>query len=703
MADKEATLKLTLKSDGFKAGLNDAEKAAAKAGANMGKGLAKGLSDAGKAGIDALKGSLMSLKNAIGTVAGIGGGLGLVDMARRAIEGAAQFRKLSAQIRFGTGEMIAWRDIQKDAQATALKFGHTTEEVGKSISDLYAAVGDPKFAKEASKVVAEFATGAHEPLEVMTNLAGGLNEKFGVTAQQLPDVLASVVSLGNKGGVSVADLADKIGIIGANARVAGLDGAKGFGTMVSWLNVADNATGTLKKGITGVSGIIDAIATGSIKQPLQQKLGIDLDKLKKSGADFNKIVGTIFEKTGGKESKLAQIFSGDQLKVISELGRTYAQSFEETKGDVKAKTKAGLEAYEAALKEAGKTQVDANAIREEAAREMETPEKKIATALEKLAQTFTSEKFTKAFEQLGEFLPKVIEQVMKHPVLTGALLSGVPQAIAGSLGKSLMEGIGGLFKGGFFKGAGGGALAIGAGALAAYEGGKALIDQHFEQQESRDAGVRAESIDATNMLSASRTMVGGTPAQLAFLAQEALAKADAMKERIDIANSDDPNYDISQRAHRALPTANDDDIGEWIRAAKIQRDTDLRNMKALMTGEQDARRAAANFAYAAGGYQLHGMGASRTEAADRSSYIGMHPTGEAQFGLGLGGDVKTNRQKREEEAAAKEAARVENQKQDYKGLIDGITAGFHKAPLSVNVLNTAEFKDTKPGQGSNPT
>ena len=352
MADKEATLKLTLKSDGFKAGLSDAEKAAKKAGDSMGKQISKGLSDAGKAGLDALKGSISNLKSAVMGVAGIAGGFGVVEFARRAIASESAFKKLAFQIRAGTGEMANWKNMQRDAQATALKFGHTTEEIGKSISDLYQAVGDPKFAQDASKVVAEMATGAHEPLETMTNLAGGLNEKFGITAQQLPDVLASVVSLGNKGGVSVGDLADKIGIIGANAKGAGLDGEKGFKLLVGMLNIADNATGTLKKGITGVTGIIEGITNNTLGESLKKNLQFDLAKAKKQGLEFDDILGQIIEKSGGSHDNLAKVFAGDQLKVVTELAKVYQEGFDSTKGSKAEKTKGAWAAYEQAIADA---------------------------------------------------------------------------------------------------------------------------------------------------------------------------------------------------------------------------------------------------------------------------------------------------------------------------------------------------------------
>ena len=715
MADKEATLKLTLKSDGFKAGLSDAEKAAAKTGAAMGKGISSAMSNAGKAGLDSLKGSLSSLKSAIGGIAGIAGGFGLVEFARRAISAEGQFKKLSFQIRAGTGEMRNWRDMQRDAQQTALKFGHTSEEVGKSISDLYAAVGDPKFAVEASKVVAQFATGAHEPLEVMTNLAGGLNEKFGVTAQELPDVLASVVSLGTKGGVSVADLAEKIGVIGANAKVAGLSGAKGFGTMVSWLNIADNATGTLKKGIAGVSGIIDSIATGANDKELKRAFSIDVPAMKKAGADFNTIIGKVLEKTGGKEGALAKIFSGDQLKVISEMGRTYATTFESTTGDVKAKTAAGLAAFDAALKEAGKSQLNAKDIAEEAAKEMETPEKKIATAMEKLAQVFTSEKMSHAFEMLADFLPKVVEQMMKHPLLTGALLSGVPQAVAGSLLKSLGEAIGGTK---FGKGAPGAALPILAVAAGAFMGGKELIDAGIEREERRQDNTRAQGYAADDLVTNSRTM-RGNPAEFAKLAIESDILQKSLQDRAQLARqmkfggtSTSVDGILMKQAAEALPGGSPADREEWIKNAFAQGRTDSKDIGQIEQALSDATQAAANFRARAGGQDM--SGATMADLGGGVGILNMATgRGAEEYGLGLGGEgakghKQIAREKAQEQAAAAEQAKQAQQKADNAGLIAGITDPITAAlgkTLRAEVTNAEEIGKAaggKPAKGVTP-
>lgn len=732
MADKEATLKLTLKSDGFKAGLTDAEKAAEKAAKSMRARISKGLSDAGKEGIDALKGSLSNLKSAVMGVAGIAGGFGVVEFARRAISSEAAFKKLAFQIRAGTGEMKNWRDMQRDAQATALKFGHTSEEIGKSISDLYAAVGDPKFAQEASKVVAEFATGSHEPLETMTNLAGGLNEKFGITAKELPDVLAQVVSMGNKGGVSVGDLADKIGIIGANARGAGLEGKKGFGLLVGMLNIADNATGTLKKGIGGVTGIIEGITNNTLGESLKKNLQFDLSKAKKQGLEFDDILGQIIEKSGGSHDNLAKVFAGDQLKVVTELAKVYQEGFDSTQGSKAEKTKGGWEAYEKAIADASKSALSVADIQAEAAKEMETPEKKIATAMEKLAQVFTSEKMSHAFEQLADFLPKVIETMMHHPLLTGALLSGVPQSIVGSLGKSLFENLG-KSMGSWFKGGAGGALAVGAGALGAFEGGKAIIDSKIDARERGDDNTRAAGYEATNDLSASRTMIGDR-AQFAKLADLQGEKTNALQQRFDLASNmafggmktgrrfDAANnrwedtggasksYDriAREQAEAALPGGSSTDKQEWADAAIRVAEADARNINTLRQALEDSQRAQQTFSSRA----MRTVGttgmADLSGATSGIGYAGF--IGGAQNdrpGLGLGGEydaTKGRRNKQREAAEQQEAAKVAAQKAEFAGLAAGIGDAVGSKILSVNIVESIPLKTdgAKPAKGSDP-
>ena len=734
MADKTAQIKLTLKSDGFKAGMADAEKAAKKSTDGIGKSITGALSKAASEGFGALKSTLSNLKSAAMGFAGIAGGLGIAELGRRALTAEGQFRALAFRIKAGTGVVTDWRSIQKEAQATALKWGHTSEEVGKSISDLYAAVGDPKFARNASKVVAEVATGSHESLETMTNLAGTLNEKFGISSDQLGETLASVVSLGNKGGVSVEDLSEKIGIIGANARVAGLDGKKGFELMVGMLNIADNATGTLKKGITGVSSIIDSISTGSAAEPLKKKLGFDLEKAKKQGLEFDDILGQIIEKSGGSQEKLGSVFSGDALKVVTELSKTFYSAYDEAAGTQKEKQTAAWAAYVGAIKDASKSSLSLADIQKEAAEAMETPEKKIATALEKLAQQFTDPKVTDAFKKFADFIPKVVDQIIKHPILTGAILSGVPQAIAGSLIKSIGDAIGGGLKGLFSGGMGGAPAQLATTAAVAggaYILGREIIDQDISAMERQQDVTRAASLESGDLLTNSRGQVLSGEKEAFDLAKEADVVADDLADRVRLArvvekfgkNSDeaiDLSVDLADRAMKAGRGNRIADLDESSEAMRDQAGTDAENLFLVMKARDDARQAGRNYRergrYGPGGYydpsnhpdQFDANG--RFKGDDPLAALGRGDVALSQMmgtGVGLGGPIVTNRQRREaaeKQAEEAKAAKVEAQNKAQNDALANSIAGKE---LKVRLTNASEVGDAvakaaPPTPGSTP-
>ena len=95
---------------------------------------------------------------------------GILDPQGKAIEGALKSLGVDGVASVRQGKVF---DVEIDGH-------HTTEDVGKSISDLYAAVGDPKFAKEAIRLaetikheLAQFASNLNDPSrKALLNEAG---------------------------------------------------------------------------------------------------------------------------------------------------------------------------------------------------------------------------------------------------------------------------------------------------------------------------------------------------------------------------------------------------------------------------------------------------------------------------------------------------------------------------------------------------
>lgn len=516
---KEAAIRITANASGFTKALRAAEQIAKSSGKRMGESLSKGLSSAVKNVGPALRSALGTIKSTVLSSTGLHGGLELASLVRGAMEAEAGFRKLAFSIRAGTGQDAAggFRALQKEVHQVALQTGQSTEELTEALGSVYQETGDEQFARRALGMIATAATGAHQPVRVLASIAGTLNEKFGVAEDALGETLAAAVSLGNKGGVSVEELAERLGVIGAYARGAGLEGAEGFRQMVGMLNVADNSGKNLRKNIVLVGTLTEQMANAGLKVDMARKLGLDPKQLKGSAAQ---VLGAIMQKTGGKREELAKAFQGDQLEFLVELGSKYAEKFAEAQGSVKEKGAAALAAFHDTLEEAGKSALSWADLQKEAAAEMQTAERQFENAMTKVKEVFAREEITEAVTKLISKLPALAEIVAKvadfaseSPVTAGAI------GVGALVGKGMLESAimaafsrGGASAAGAISGAfaSGGGTAAGAlsgafgpllklaGPLAVVAGGVALALEHAERekQEREAAADRGERYEA---------------------------------------------------------------------------------------------------------------------------------------------------------------------------------------------------------------
>lgn len=480
MATKEAGIRLTLKDTGFKSGIRGAESETKRAASSMGNALQSAMSKGAKAGFDAVKSSLSSIKSTITTLGGLVGGIGVADLVRKTVNAQGGFRALSFAMQRGANVAVHWTELQRQASAAALKTGQSSAELGKVMQDVFQETGNAIFAQDSIEAIATAATGAHKPVEMIGAIAGTLNEKFGITSDQLSDTLASVVELGNKGGVSIEELSQRLGVIGAVAKDAGLQGQAGFQQMVAMLNIADNSGKNLRKNIGVVESLLQQLSETTARTKLAATLGIDASKLK---GDTNKAIGEILKATGGGKNrdKLVRAVGEKEAGFIVEVGKDFADKFENTKGSITAKTNAAMDAYKAAIEKAGKSTTTWADIQKEAADEMESPEKRLAVAMEKLTQSFQSKEITDAIGKLAESLPKLAEVAgdvigfaSKHPIAAGGLALGGNAALSAA-GTGLSSMITSALFGGGTKAAGAIAGGVVAGAETAAAGGGALV------------------------------------------------------------------------------------------------------------------------------------------------------------------------------------------------------------------------------------
>jgi hypothetical protein len=564
MSEKDAKVRLELAAGGFLSMLKNIEK---EAGA-LGKEL-EGVGESGakaerklhpalgsiKKGLGAAKDTLADLgkelKNTIGQAATLGGALSVAAGAKSGTELVAIYKDLAFAISTGTGQAIAWTDVQKDVEGAAKRWKRDVNELAGAYAALYDETGDVQFSADALDAIAIAANASGKSVNTLTAIAGTLNEKFGIAGNEMQDALASVIELSSKGGANIDDLGAKLGIVGASAKQMGLEGKAGLQQVLGMLNVGDNVTGSFKKNLTAVTGLMETFGNADKLKSIEKDLGVKITD--KGGGARKDALDKILAKTGGKEETLSKVFQGDTLKLVSDFGKTYQKVFAETEGNAKKKTAAALDAFHKALEEAGKTSLTAAQLEAEAKKRAATdPDRVMADVMNRFKTAFTKPEMMASMEKLAQLLPRLtngfttlLEFAADHPILAGAAFVGkgagmsalgsVAGDVAGlgkdkavSLGKSIGANLAAeAARNGAWSTAGknlGAAAGIAVAAAVAYELGKAAIDSVYEDK-AKDQGDLASA-----GAGAAAAKASGDKGRMAKEADSLRARIDAAKK-----------------------------------------------------------------------------------------------------------------------------------------------------------------------------
>lgn len=427
MADKKLGVKVELQPD--KRGLKELDQETKRTASSMKAALGGAMSEGLKGGTDAVKGLLSGLKSAVGQVGGLLGGLGVAELARGAIEAKSRWSALQFQIKAAGGTAADFQRVQERIQKASLATAQDSMKMVDVFDQLRGKTGSVSTAADLIEDVGIASRGAHKELEQVGKVGGALSKGFGIkSGDEMRGALADVIGLAEKGGGNFEQLAASLESYGAIAKQAGLQGREGLAQYVGILNVAARSTGSFEAGAAAMNGLIEQLSRRTGKYEIAAKVGISTQNLGKTPEDA---IAGILRATGGNRMKLERAFQGDQLKVLLELGKTYAASFEQTKGDVKTKTQAATDAVRTAFAQASKSAVSWADISSSAATEMESGPAKIAQATERLRQAVAKPEVIAGIEKMLNMLPKIADVLAKvigfaseNPVAAGAAVIG---------------------------------------------------------------------------------------------------------------------------------------------------------------------------------------------------------------------------------------------------------------------------------------
>ncbi|MFZ5896810.1 MAG: hypothetical protein ACOY0T_37485 [Myxococcota bacterium] len=461
MSQREASVKLTLDNGQFivsvrKAGdaVEDVQKKSAKSASAWTAGL--------HGARDALGSVGGKLKEVLGVAAGLGGAFSLGKGVQEAISMRSQFMAIETQINKTGRATVTWRELMSAAEKQGAATGHTTAEMAAAMEQSFAAVGDADFAINTMQDIGDAAKYSNKSLSQMTGIAGMLNEKFGATAETLPDMLAVLVEKTDEGGLGLEAMGEKFGLLAGEAADAGYTGAEGLSAVIGMLSALDDRLGD--KSIPSFKKLFQLMKDGSASlKALEKESGIKLEPDMKG---LDKLRAFMSTEKGRKA--VTEKLGGEARVVFDELSKPFNDAFKAAKESgksTKEATNEGLQAFDQAMAAMSKHALSADDVHKRAQEMVAAdPAAKLHEATDKFVSAISTPEMFNAMDKLAAKLPefaewiaKLVEFATNHPLLAGAGAAvavgggGMVQGATGALAKSAIEAAMGSLSGGAAK------------------------------------------------------------------------------------------------------------------------------------------------------------------------------------------------------------------------------------------------------------
>ena len=611
MAQREASVRLTLDDGDYLVQLRKAGDEGEKAGRRGQKGM-----DLFGAGIKGVKSQLSGLRDtagkALGLVTGLAAGFSVGSAIKGAVALDSKFKTLAFRVQVATGELTKSTTIQAMAEQAAIRTGRTTGEMADAFDKVFSATKNLEFSRDVLDAIGTTATGTGENVETVATIAQQLQRKFGLAANEVGDALAQIFEGAQQGGPAFTDFAAKLDLVGAELLQAGVTGKRGLGFLIGALNQADAESGGLEKQVAGIQALFTKLGNPKQLQAMAKAMHVDPQKFINEKDSIKRL--NLFLRHGkrGLDALRATFVGPEESKALRIL---FTDPFETALKEAQDSGLKGKNAIDQAMNvleerigNFGKASTTAATLQEQAAKRMQDPQARLSQAMEALERSFAQPEIIQAIDELAQSLPnlaKIVGQVAKFsagsPLLAGGLFLGA------QAGLGLAKGAAGNFiqtaatpaleKAGKAKFGGravgniaGGAGALGAVAVAGLIG-KELIDLVAESNAA-----------ATSELSAAGAGAAGKRGSLK--AQQAQAE----RLRTAIAQAEEEQGGFGGALSRGFGAVAGFVAGDKNLNLHAQRQKQIEEMKAILA-EKDARIAAMT---AAGGAPAGGGAAFGT-------------------------------------------------------------------------------------------
>jgi hypothetical protein len=417
MADKTASVRFDVKGDGFRSGMNKAKQEVIRGSKQMGRALASSMNAGAKAGLRSVRSMFSGIKTMAISLGGVLGGISFAGLVKGSVEAETKFRKLSFTMGAGRGVFEDYRALQQRAGQSALRWAKHSDQLADAMGGVFDTVGDGAFAKDTIDTIAMASRASGKELATLSPIVAEMNRQFGVTAAEVPDALARVLSLTARGALSTGDLGANMDKLGKFAKLAGLQGVEGMSKYIALVNEATEEGGRAEMTIERMNMVFTKLMGSADK--IKKELKVDV-----KGMDAIKALGEVMRASKGDVGKLSAVFG-------AEAGVFLQAAF------------GGIKDLDAAMGEAAKGSLTAAQLRQQANENMKSSEAGITKALETMKQAFEAPEMQDAIQKLAENLPALAEAVAeavqwitKNPIMSAGVLVG-GRALTGGIGAGI--------------------------------------------------------------------------------------------------------------------------------------------------------------------------------------------------------------------------------------------------------------------------
>jgi len=445
----DVSLRISLAPAAFQAGLRQLTDLTTSAGRAMGRSLKEPINAGLKSVRKEIGGMFSDLKDGLRTVGTLGGALAVGSFVRDAVALQQTYGSMAAQVNKVAGNTQTWQTIQQMVQAEIEVTGQKAEDLSATFMEVFKETASVEQARAAMRAVGIAATATGQDINVLAQATQIAMTKFGIKTPE--EALARVISGTGVGGKRLEQLGGSFEMLGEAAAASGTTGGEAMSMMLNLITTMGD------KAEPGLNAMFQSMKSGSGKVLALQKAMGGSVKFTADMTSLDRIRATFMSDKGRKAAE--KLFKADARVVYDKLAEPFDQAYKDAKTaglSNAAATKAGLEAFDKFIRQAGTATADfAQIQRDAAARIEDDPGKKLDMAVEKIRLAFASPKVLGALDRLADKLPafaetviKVINMIIDNPWETVAVVVGGKLALAfgGSvISEVIASGMKGLF------------------------------------------------------------------------------------------------------------------------------------------------------------------------------------------------------------------------------------------------------------------